>query len=92
MQLIIQNQIDIAKLRYKNIINKSFNIIKNLQVIHEKKNIIDIKEDGSFHLDQSYFNYATGLTMTSEKFNSLFGRKARNPKLSEEIIELDQNL
>ena len=26
-----------------------------------KSNLIDIKEDGSFHLDQSYFNYATGL-------------------------------
>ena len=48
-----------------------------------KSNIIDIKEDGSFHLDQSYFNYATGLTMTNDKFNNLFGRKARNPKYEE---------
>ncbi|EDZ60480.1 nodulation protein NolO [Candidatus Pelagibacter sp. HTCC7211] len=48
-----------------------------------KRNIIDIKEDGSFHLDQSYFNYATGLTMTNEKFNNLFGRKARNPRYEE---------
>ncbi len=43
--------------------------------------IIDIKKDGSFRLDQTYFNYATGLTMTSSKFDSLFGRKARDPKL-----------
>jgi carbamoyltransferase len=45
-----------------------------------KKNLIDIKPDGSFHLDQSYFNYATGLTMTNNKFDKLFGKKARNPK------------
>ena len=45
-----------------------------------KNNLIDIKEDGSFHLDQTYFNYATGLTMTNKKFNILFGEKVRNPK------------
>ena len=43
-------------------------------------NLIDIKEDGSFNLDQSYFNYATGLTMTNKKFDDLFGQKARNSK------------
>ena len=43
--------------------------------------IIDIKSDGSFRLDQNYFNYATGLTMTNSKFDSLFGRKPRDPKL-----------
>jgi len=51
--------------------------------IHEdkiKNNLIDIKEDGSFHLDQSYFNYATGLTMTNEKFDNLFGQKVRDSK------------
>ena len=42
--------------------------------------LIDIKEDGSFHLDQSYFNYATGLTMTNKKFDSLFGQKVRDAK------------
>jgi carbamoyltransferase len=45
-----------------------------------KDNLINIKEDGSFHLDQSYFNYATGLTMTNKKFDNLFGQKVRNPK------------
>ena len=45
-----------------------------------KNNLIDIKEDGSFHLDQTYFNYATGLTMTNKKFNNLFGQKVRDPK------------
>ena len=44
------------------------------------ENLIDIKEDGSFWLDQSYFNYATGLTMTNEKFNILFGQKPRDSK------------
>ena len=41
-------------------------------------NLIDIKEDGSFRLDQSYFNYATGLTMTNKKFHDLFGAEPRN--------------
>ena len=44
------------------------------------KNLVDVKEDGSFHLDQSYFNYATGLTMTNTKFSNLFGA---NPRISE---------
>ena len=48
-----------------------------------KENLIDIKEDGSFHLDQTYFNYATGLTMTSKKFHILFGQNSRDPKKEE---------
>ena len=43
------------------------------------KQLIDIKDDGSFMLDQNYFNYATGLTMTNKKFNNLFGQKPRDP-------------
>ena len=43
------------------------------------KKLIDIKEDGSFRLDQSFFNYATGLTMTNQKFNNLFGNLPRDP-------------
>ena len=50
---------------------------KFTQQIHK---LIDIKNDGSFRLDQSYFNYSTGLTMTNEKFNKLFGKKRRNPE------------
>ena len=38
-------------------------------------NLIDIKKDGSFKLDQSYFEYSTGLKMTSKKFSKLFGKK-----------------
>jgi len=44
------------------------------------KNLIDIKEDGSFWLNQKYFDYATGLTMTNDKFDNLFGQKARDSK------------
>ena len=44
------------------------------------KELIDIKEDGTFKLDQKYFNYATGLTMTNDNFNNLFGQKPRNAK------------
>ncbi len=44
------------------------------------KKLIDIKEDGSFRLNQKYFNYATGLTMTSNSFNKLFGQNPRDPK------------
>ena len=43
------------------------------------KKLIDIKDDGSFRLDQSYFNYATELTMTNSKFENLFGNLVRNP-------------
>ena len=43
------------------------------------KKLIDIKKDGTFRLDQKYFNYATGLTMTNKKFDELFGQKPRDP-------------
>jgi len=43
------------------------------------KELIDLKDDGSFRLNMKYFNYATGLTMTNEKFENLFGQKVRNP-------------
>ena len=45
---------------------------KYYDLIVEK--LIDIKEDGSFRLNQKYFNYATGLTMTNENFNNVFGK------------------
>ena len=41
--------------------------------------LVDLKEDGSFRLDQSYFNYATGLTMVNQKFADLFGEPVRRP-------------
>jgi carbamoyltransferase len=41
------------------------------------KNLIDLKKDGTFKLDMSYFDFATGLTMTNKKFENLFGQKSR---------------
>ena len=43
-------------------------------------NLIDVKSDGSFRLDLSYFNYCTGLTMTNERFDDLFGATPRRPE------------
>jgi len=54
-----------------------------------KNNLIDIKEDGSYWLDQSYFNYATGLTMTSSKFHDLFGAPPRTPEQKITQREMD---
>ena len=44
------------------------------------KNLMDLKEDGSFKLNMKYFNYATGLTMTNKNFSNLFGQPVRDPK------------
>ncbi len=54
---------------------------KYKDVILEK--LIDLKDDGSFRLAQSYFNYATGLTMTNKKFAELFGQPVRKPETDE---------
>ena len=45
-----------------------------------EKNLIHIKDDGSFRLNQDYFNYTTGLSMTNDKFHNLFGQKPRDSK------------
>lgn len=42
--------------------------------------LVDVKPDGSFRLDQSYFDYCTGLTMTNEQFSELFGQPVRAPE------------
>ena len=52
-------------------------------------NLIDIKDDGSFRLNMSYFDYCTGLTMTNEKFDKLFGQKARKPENLLTQFEMD---
>ena len=54
-----------------------------------KKHLIDIKKDGSFLLDMSYFNYATGLTMTSAKFHDLLGAPPRQPESELTQREMD---
>ncbi len=60
---------------------------KYADLIREK--LIDLKEDGSFRMDQSYFNYCQGLTMTSRKFETLFGGPPRQPETPLTQREMD---
>jgi carbamoyltransferase len=53
------------------------------------ENLLDLKEDGSFRMDMSYFNYCQGLTMTSKKFDRLFGGPPRNPEAQMTQREMD---
>lgn len=62
---------------------KYFDLIKN--------NLVDIKPDGTFRLDQNYFDYATGLKMINSKFNDLFGQKERDSK-SEKLTQFHMNI
>ena len=55
------------------------------------KQLIDIKEDGTFRLDQNYFNYSTGLTMTNDNFHNLFGNKPRKPN-SEKLTQFHMDI
>ena len=55
------------------------------------ENLIDLKTDGTFMLDQKYFNYATGLTMTNENFDKLFGEKPRNSE-DDEITQFHMDI
>lgn len=55
-----------------------------------KEHLIDVKEDGSFRLDMSYFDYATGLTMTNAKFDRLFGGPAR--KAEDRLTQREMDL
>ena len=52
--------------------------------------IVDLKEDGTFRLDQSYFDYCTGLRMTNDKFAGVFGIKRRTPE--EELTQVHMDL
>jgi carbamoyltransferase len=56
--------------------------------------LIDLKEDGSFRLNMQYFNYGVGLTMTNERFNTLFGRPPRQPesKLTQSDMDLARSI
>ena len=55
------------------------------------KKLVDLKEDGSFRLDQSYFDYATGLTMTNKRFSALFGQPVREPE-SENLTQFHMDI
>jgi len=56
-----------------------------------KDKLIDIKSDGSFKLSQDYFDYATGLKMTNEKFHKLFGQGPRDSK-KEKLTQFHMNI
>ena len=58
-------------------------------LIFEK--LIDMKDDGSFKLDMSFFDYATGLTMTNKKFSNLFGQPVRDPK-KDKLTQFHMNI
>ena len=55
-----------------------------------KEKLITISDDGSFQLDMSYFDFATGLTMTNDKFDDLFGGPARTSE--SELTQKDMDL
>lgn len=55
-----------------------------------REHLIHIADDGSFQLDMSYFNFATGLTMTNRKFDALFGGPPRKPEM--ELTQRDMDL
>ncbi|HET8649876.1 MAG TPA: carbamoyltransferase N-terminal domain-containing protein, partial [Gemmatimonadales bacterium] len=58
------------------------------------KELMDLREDGSFRLNQEYFDYLGGLTMTSERFNKLFGGPPRKPesKLTQREMDLARSV
>ncbi|MBL9079293.1 MAG: carbamoyltransferase [Planctomycetes bacterium] len=54
-----------------------------------REHLIDLRDDGSYRLDLSYFNYCQGLTMTSAKFHALFGGPPRKPESPLEQHHMD---
>jgi carbamoyltransferase len=54
-----------------------------------RQQLLDVKPDGSFRLNQRYFNYASGLTMTAEPFHQLFGSPPRQPESPLEQRHMD---
>jgi len=54
-----------------------------------REHLIDIKEDGSFRLNMDYFDFATGLRMTNERFHALFGGSPRKPESPATQREMD---
>lgn len=57
-------------------------------------NLINVKDDGSFRLDMSYFDFATGLKMTNKKFNNLFGGEPRQPesKITQKQMDIAKSI
>ena len=65
---------------------------KHVQAIYD--HLIDLKPDGTYRLNMDYFNYCTGLTMTSGKFDDLFGGPPRKPesKLTQRDMDLARSI
>ena len=64
-----------------------YGVPRYAELIREK--LITVADDGSFQLDMSYFNYATGLTMTNKKFEALFGGPPRTSETELTQREMD---
>ncbi len=60
---------------------------KYVDLVYE--HLIDLKEDGSFRMDMSYFDYVSGLRMTNDKFHKLFGGPPRQPETRLTQREMD---
>ncbi len=58
------------------------------------RELVDLKEDGSFRLNMNYFNYGVGLTMTNERFDDLFGGPPRKPesRLTQRDMDLARSI
>lgn len=54
-----------------------------------KKHLVDVKSDGSFKLDITYFDFCTGLKMTNAKFDNLFGNNFRRPETELKQVHMD---
>jgi carbamoyltransferase len=65
---------------------------KYVQAIYD--DLIDLKPDGTFRMNMEYFNYCTGLTMTSSRFDALFGGPPRQPetKLTQREMDLARSI
>lgn len=65
---------------------------KYVQLIYD--HLIDLKEDGSFRINMSYFNYGAGLTMTNDRFHKLFGGPPRQPEtlLTQKEMDIARSL
>ena len=51
--------------------------------------LIDLKADGTFRLNQEYFNYCTGLTMTNGRFDELFGGRRASRTAADASVDMD---
>jgi carbamoyltransferase len=64
-----------------------YGVPKYVDAIYE--HILDLRDDGSFHLNMDYFDYCAGLTMTNAKFDEVFGGPPRKPEARLSQREMD---